>query len=72
MPLFRRRKLKKDIEKKRKYLAYFKAMRAKGRMPLSYVKWLEKDKTTARTRKVTKGLRTAGLTQAEINRLRGK
>jgi len=72
MPLFRRRKLKKDIEKKRKYLAYFKAMRAKGRMPLSYVKWLEKDKTTVRTRGITKRLKTAGLTQAEINRLRGK
>jgi len=41
-------------------------------MPLSYVKWLEKDKTTARTRKVTKGLRTAGLSEADIRRLRGK
>jgi len=71
MPLFRRKRQRETARKKR-YLTYFKAQRAAGRVPLTYVQWIKQGEPTTRTRKVSGGLRAAGLSEADIRRLRGR
>jgi len=60
---------------KNEYLVYYKQLRSQNQLPMTYAQWLinqkKKSKTTLKTKAVSKELSAGGLTQTEINKLRG-
>ena len=66
-----KRKLKKDTATKQKYLKYYQSVKNK-RNAMTYAQWKNQGKETARTQSVSNSLRSAGVDEATLRRLKGK
>lgn len=62
-----------EYSDKNDYLVYYRQVRAKNQIPETFANWLSnKKKKTVRTKSVESGLKNAGLSEADIARLRGR